>query len=731
MRPPDATRALPRDAALSNEDDAKTRAVPPRPAPPKPAAAPPLAASTPALRAGNLIDRYLVLSHLGSGGLGDVYAAYDTELERKIAIKLLRPPEGPAAAVLGDLHARALREAQALARLRHPNVVTVYDVGTHDDEIFLAMELVEGSTISAWLQERERSWREIRDVFVEAGRGLAAAHAAGLVHRDFKLGNVIVGASGRVVVLDFGLARALDVASPSTEFAIGGGSGDDAPSFLLSEELTDARVVLGTPQYVAPELWAGHSASARSDIFALCVALYRCLYGVFPFAAATATEHRQAAIEGRLAPPTGRRRVPAWLHRAVVRGLHGEPERRFDSIDTLLDVLTTDRRRRRRGLVALVVALPLLSTTVAVAAVALRPEPTAQEIDAARRTADEARGAAARGHYVYPPADAPEEPTAIAKLLELEAMPGTSAEALARDLRVEMADALVALGDRYYERPGGPPFAVDFYAAALVFDPERDRARARVTLTPGQLADLATKAQSGAFTPAELVAAEPLALLADADDGRRAEKVRRYFEEREHASITTRERLDAVLDENDKKVARAARPDEAPTPEAGPEPAGSGDPSEPEPAEPDALETADPAARADAHPSKDPPSAGRDLERALDAVAEGRGALGRGDLTAASAAFNRALKFDRRNTDALIGLAELHYERGEYHKARTFAKRATAVSPRSGRAWILLGDACFKVLDYDAARSAYDQAAKVGAGAAKGRLERLDKLVGD
>jgi serine/threonine protein kinase len=384
--PSDRTRAIPR--APVDPEDAPTHVAVRPPARALADLEPPPNPGAP-LRAGTLVDRYLVLGHLGSGGLGDVYAAYDTELERKIAIKLVRQPQGPATSVLGDLHARALREAQALARLRHPNVVAVHDVGTYDEQIYLAMELVEGRTISMWLQERARGWKEIRDVFVQAGHGLAAAHAAGLVHRDFKLGNVLVApdprgahAIGRVVVLDFGLARALEVGAPSTEVAA---RLEDAPSLLLSEELTDTRVVLGTPQYLAPELWAGGAASTRTDVFAFCVALHRCLYGVFPFAASTADEHRQAALAGRIDRGAASARVPGWLQRAVTRGLHGDPERRFDAMETLLEVLVTDRRRRRRALVAALVALPLLSVAVAVTAVALQPEPTAQEIDAARR----------------------------------------------------------------------------------------------------------------------------------------------------------------------------------------------------------------------------------------------------------------------------------------------------------------------------------------------------------
>ena len=156
------------------------------------------------LGTGARIGRYVIIEQVGTGAMGVVYGAYDPELDRKIALKLLKPGQGREG---HGASARLLREAKAIARLPHPNVVAVHDVGVLEDQVFLAMEFVAGGTIKSWLDEKPRSWREILDVFIAAGRGLAAAHAAGLVHRDFKPDNVLLDKEGRPRVVDFGLAR--------------------------------------------------------------------------------------------------------------------------------------------------------------------------------------------------------------------------------------------------------------------------------------------------------------------------------------------------------------------------------------------------------------------------------------------------------------------------------------------------------------------------------------------
>src|SRR4051812_10268762 len=242
---------------------------------------------------GSAVGRYVVLERIGSGGMGVVYAAYDPELDRKVALKLLRPDRAGAA---GEAALRLQRGAQAIARLSDPHVVAVYDAGTFGDQVFVAMELMEGRTLRQWLGEGKRGWREIVDVFVAAGRGLAAAHAAGLVHRDFKPDNVLLGTDGRVKVADFGLARPVGDADP------GGGEAAlmESPGSrgLLATPLTEWGVAMGTPAYMAPEQLRGERADARSDQFSFCVALWEALYGRKPFAGESFREMLDAERRG-------------------------------------------------------------------------------------------------------------------------------------------------------------------------------------------------------------------------------------------------------------------------------------------------------------------------------------------------------------------------------------------------------------------------------------------------
>ena len=301
-----------------------------------------------ALERGSVVGRYTVLDRLGAGGMGVVYAAYDETLDRKVALKMLRSAAGPSRASndapteLGDGARRMLREAQAMARLSHPNVVTVHDVDTYDDQVFLAMEYVEGQTLASWIAaDPKRPWRDIVAIFGQAAAGLMAAHEAGLVHRDFKPENVMLGKDGRVRVMDFGLARAAEEvddaettgpreprpapkpsapdaepgAAPTTgaESSPAFGAPVDAPvdpeetlvdsagarasartprsaSGGLSDKVTRTGVALGTPAYMSPEQHRGEVTDARSDQFSFCVALYEALYGRRPFPGTSVAE---------------------------------------------------------------------------------------------------------------------------------------------------------------------------------------------------------------------------------------------------------------------------------------------------------------------------------------------------------------------------------------------------------------------------------------------------------
>ena len=301
------------------------------------------------LERGAALGRYLVLEQLGAGGMGIVYSAYDPELDRKVALKLLRP------SLVAD-QTRLRREAQAMARLQHTNVVAVHDVGLYRDRMFVAMELVNGTTLSQWLKERPRSYPAILDVFRQAGRGLAAAHAVGLMHRDFKLSNVLIGPDGRVRVVDFGLARAVPSSGgehsdqpPSTTSMSGGEhSAQPPPTDSISElhvlgaTITCSGAFIGTPTYMAPEQFLGLPTDARTDQFSFCVALYRALFGERPFGGEDLATISDEVTHGRLRALPKDSRVPSWVAQVVLRGLAIDPSHRWPSMDALLVALARD-----------------------------------------------------------------------------------------------------------------------------------------------------------------------------------------------------------------------------------------------------------------------------------------------------------------------------------------------------------------------------------------------------
>jgi serine/threonine protein kinase len=281
---------------------------------------------------GDFIARYRIRERIGEGGMGVVYAAEDPDLGRVVAIKLLRPVPGSE----GEVHQRRmLREAQALARVSHRNLVTVYDVGTHEGRVWIAMEYVVGQTLDAWIAKGRRSWREIVDVFLGAGRGLAAVHAAGLVHRDFKPGNVLVGSQGTVQVLDFGLAARAGEPSPDDE-----GDKRAQPDLdALAATLTTTGGIMGTPAYMAPEQFLRLGADARADQFGFCVALYEALYGHRPWKGRDLGELMVAVVGGLTKRPPALPGMPDEIRTVLIRGLRAEPTQRYADMNALLEVL--------------------------------------------------------------------------------------------------------------------------------------------------------------------------------------------------------------------------------------------------------------------------------------------------------------------------------------------------------------------------------------------------------
>ncbi len=302
------------------------------------------APAEPRLEPGEVVGRYLILHRVGGGGMGEVYAAWDPDLDRRVALKVVARSAARDPAAEG----RLVREAKAMASISHRNVIGVYEVGRVLDRIFIAMEFMDGGTLTSWLSAADRpDWRAILDRFLAAGEGLAAAHAVGLIHRDFKPDNVLLGHGDRVVVTDFGLARS-PFADPTHE-----GAAVDRP--------LDTRAA-GTPAYMAPEQLRGAEITARADQFGFCVALWEGLYGTRPFGGDSVDALLEAVHASRPREGLGRTRAPAAIRRVLVQGLAPDPEQRHPSMTALLAALrraATSRRTRGFAVIAGVVAMAL------------------------------------------------------------------------------------------------------------------------------------------------------------------------------------------------------------------------------------------------------------------------------------------------------------------------------------------------------------------------------------
>ena len=290
--------------------------------------------------------------------MGVVFTAYDDVLDRKIAIKVLRGGGE-------DASLRLLREAQAMARLSHPNVITVHEAKLADARVFLSMEFVEAGTLGVWIRERRPDLPRLLAMLRDVGRGLAAAHAAGLVHRDVKPDNVLIGADERPRVTDFGLAR------PADEVAARVGQAEDHPTRIAERAtpegtLTRAGALVGTPAYMSPEQLTGDPATAASDQFSFCVVVYEALYGVRPFTGGHLFELATNVMSGRLTEPARDPGVPRWLRQVVLRGLSLRPDDRWPTMVELVARLQPPHRYRQlraaaagTAIVAITLALAL------------------------------------------------------------------------------------------------------------------------------------------------------------------------------------------------------------------------------------------------------------------------------------------------------------------------------------------------------------------------------------
>jgi tetratricopeptide (TPR) repeat protein len=294
-----------------------------------------------ALARGRTIGRYVVIEELGRGGMGVVYAAYDPELDRKVAIKLLHASRSATDQGREEL----LREAQAIASISHPNVVAVHDVGTFESRVFMAMEFLGGGTLRSHISRTDPEWRDVIRHFLAAARGLMAAHERGLVHRDFKPDNVLVADDGSVRVCDFGLVCAESTPPTRSGHSSDPGSGGTRRS---SDDF-----VAGSPAYMSPEQYETIELDARSDQFSFCVALYEMLYRQRPYSATQPLQVRDQKRSGRISPPPADTTVPKRIRRAIEQGLQPDRERRHPSMAALVRALDADATSTRRWVLGL------------------------------------------------------------------------------------------------------------------------------------------------------------------------------------------------------------------------------------------------------------------------------------------------------------------------------------------------------------------------------------------
>ncbi len=701
--------------------------------------------------------RYRIERWLGEGGVGVVYECQHVDIERRVAFKVLRPEVSPGSqkAALFRAEARAAVRSRELPtsksssgfQIGSPFIVEVYDFGEFPDgRLWFAMELLDGMSLQNVLKGPDGS-----PIAMDPGRaigilrqickGLHAAHKSGIIHRDVKPPNIMLlqraGRRDCVKIVDFGVAA------------------------MIAEHTHEGDSLVGTPHYMAPEQTRDGDFDHRLDIYALGIMAYRMLAGRVPFAATSLFElmrHHRSTVPP--APSSVLSSVPKALDAVVLRCLEKIPADRFESMaeveaalceaqieaglttswdDLPLPEVDDERRARllrlmpdahgRRpekrwlwpGVAAVAIAVALTATWFGV----LREPEVPVEQDAAVNTlVQEARAAAAKALYVYPDADRPDAPTAYLRVLELEAMKTSPANVAADALRKELADTLGRLGDRYWDHPGARGFALDYYAQALLFDPEHAVARQRVPMTPGELALLREKAATGGFTQADLRATRPLVALAEPDDAERDRKVREMIAQVDEHAVSTEARLEAVLQESpvEKAVTSRRKPKEASKPAVEPMssrevPASTATPVQ--------RPSTDADARADAGASS---AAGRDEARAL--AKRGEAALASADRATAERLFHQALSRDSRNATALSGLSAIHYDQGAYGKAVSYAQKAVAAAPSSAKYRLQLGDAYFKSFKYGEARTQYAKAKSLGNKAADARLAKVAEKMG-
>lgn len=710
---------------------------------------------------GSQVGRYVVLDRVGSGGFGDVYAAYDPDLDRKIAVKIMKTRENK----LGTAREQLSREAQALAKLSHKNVLTVYDFGDVQGDVFLAMEFVDGNTLKEWFAQEERSWNDVLEVMMPAGEGLAAAHHSGLVHSDFKPQNVLIDREGEIRVADFGLAKALIRSNTTTSEAQDHDGEIQAHRETMIPLTREGQPrgrrpsAAGSPAYMAPEQFRGCDVNELSDQFSYAVTLFEGLYGRRPYPQRTIRELKAAVLAGAYDPPPDDSTVPRWLRDVVLKGIAQAPEDRFTSMDEFLAALRADPAKARKRMVRTGGTLGITALMSAGLAMVLFHEPTNEEQQRIEALRDAANAAAAANYYVMPPVEDPEYKTAYKSILALEDLDGgydPMADKVAAELRESFSGTLTRIGDYYWSEDYGKTFALDYYMHAYMLDPSNERAKERAAMTHGEFRQARKKAKESGYTKSELIAAEPLSALAARSPEARLAGLKVIKKRSRRRSFSSQQRLDLMT-----SVTEALAKKSKKGRESGAQKTQSQGFDEALPASnsslvketeralaqpPQARPSKAPASRTEPRSRKTPkPNSSKEFGEQGDrhrrssisasegakAVMQGRGLLGRAKFKEATQAFHRALKANRKNSAALMGLSDTYFELGQYRKAVDYGERAVKVNPRASSYRWKLGDAYVRVLRYDDAAKQYKKGAKLGSLKAKRRLKALKRKLGE
>jgi tetratricopeptide (TPR) repeat protein len=700
------------------------------------------------LRSGGLLPgtRWVLRRWLGAGGMGEVFEVEHAELRRRCAVKLLNDRVAR--------HPRAVRaffdEGRAATRAGSPYIAEVFDLATlADGRPFIVMELVEGRSITSLLEPGRCSLEQVLAIMRQAAKGLQAAHDAGVIHRDIKPENLLLtrSADGRrdmVKIVDFGIATIIE----------------DRPH-------AHGNQLAGTPCYMAPEVLLSLPYDGRADQYALACMAYELLAGRPPFDQPSVVEIHQAHLEQQSPPPLRELvpKLPAELEAVIMRALHRDPDARYPNlaeleaalceaqlqagVETAWDDLPPpevhpDRRARilagfgarepehhlqralrRRAVRAAIASSLMLGVMTAAAAGWWWPEPgSGESLARIEELESEARRLAEAAAFVYPtPAHA--DRTAFVALLELEALEGPrheQARARAAVLRDELATTLTSLGDRYWELEGGQPFAREFYAQALLFDPEREPPLSRATLTVLGHQRLEEQAAALSFSDGELLALEPLVVLSHPDHETALWGLSQWAGGDPPVALSTLGHVETLLGAAEGPV------EELP----------SGTSSEPSDG------AAEPVAMVEAVVRPTPNASGREGARNLSRrrhearrgeasaarlAARGRRALALRRLEDAARLFRAALIYDRRDAGSLAGLAQVSFERGAYTEAVRWAARAVKAEPDAAKHRLALGDAYLKVGRHAHARDEYEHALQLGARRARERLVHLDALL--